>query len=118
MIPEATVTVKDLLNCAKALIGCEVTPLADGSVYCFTPIVRIYNPSLYGQEVLELIKAATLDVNWLPGEQRWSVGQFRFKQEQGMEDKDGLFCEARSRDLNTAVIKCVSDIYVLEGSLG
>jgi len=67
----------------------------------------VYAPLFHDAQCMALVKSETLDVTWGPGEQRWIVGQFRFKSERGMKE-DGLYCECRSQDLNRAVVECVA----------
>ena len=67
----------------------------------------VYDPLHDDAQAMALVKSETLDVTWGPGEQRWRVGQFRFKSERGMKE-DGLYCECRDSDLNRAIVECVA----------
>ena len=70
--------------------------------------MQIYDPLHDKAQAFELVEALQLDVTWGPGELRWRVGEFRFKGEQGMPDKDGLFCEVRGTNLARAICECVA----------
>lgn len=99
--------------CAEAM-GLEYhsAELANGQkVIFYDPYdTHHWNPLHDDAQAMALVKSHTLDITWGPGEQRWRVGEFRFGSEQGMNGKDGLFCEVRSTDLNRAICECVAKL--------